>query len=76
MLCVSNSLSLLKLLQIWFIFLNNSFLKQKNKAFAKFLEFKNQVEKELDAKIKCLRVDNGLEYMEREFLKFYEDNGI
>ncbi|KAF2294343.1 hypothetical protein GH714_009493 [Hevea brasiliensis] len=39
------------------------FLKQKSEALSKFAEFRDAVEKEFGKKIKCLRSDNGGEYM-------------
>ena len=44
------------------------FLQQKNEAFSKFIQFKRQVEQEFGHNIKCLRTDNGGEYMSEEFL--------
>lgn len=51
-------------------------LKKKSDAFAKFKEFKNLVEKQTGQTIKCLRTDNGGEYMDGEFESFLKDCGI
>lgn len=52
------------------------FLKEKSEALSKFTEFKIAVEKEFGVKIKCLRSDNGGEYMSNDFFKYCDDNGI
>ncbi|KAG6437849.1 hypothetical protein SASPL_102779 [Salvia splendens] len=52
------------------------FLKEKSEALSKFMEFRDAVEKEFGKKIKCLRSDNGGEYMSDAFFKYCEDNGI
>jgi transposase InsO family protein len=51
------------------------FLKKKSKAFECFRIFKEMVENEIDLKIKCLRLDNGGEFMSKEFRDFYEEHG-
>ncbi|GBP53403.1 Retrovirus-related Pol polyprotein from transposon TNT 1-94 [Eumeta japonica] len=56
------------------IFVN--FLHKKSEALEKFKEFKNQVEKQLECHIKCLRSDNGLEYVNSSFSEFLKNNGI
>ena len=52
------------------------FLKEKSEAFNKFKAFKNLVENETEAKIKCLRSDNGGEFTSKDFNLFYETHGI
>uniref|UniRef100_A0A2N9GCQ1 Integrase catalytic domain-containing protein n=1 Tax=Fagus sylvatica TaxID=28930 RepID=A0A2N9GCQ1_FAGSY len=52
------------------------FLKNKSEAFAKFKVWKAEVENQTGRKIKCLRTDNGTEYRDGDFLKFYEEHGI
>jgi transposase InsO family protein len=43
------------------------FMKEKSEALSKFKEFKEKVESELDKKVRCIRTDNGREYVSREF---------
>jgi transposase InsO family protein len=52
------------------------FLKEKSEAFEKFKIFKVHVENETNLKIKCLRLDNGGEFISNEFNKFCETHGI
>ncbi|KAL4360887.1 hypothetical protein GQ457_04G022640 [Hibiscus cannabinus] len=52
------------------------FLKQKSKVFAKFKQWKAQVENQTGRKIKYLRSDNGIEYTDSQFQRFCEDHGI
>ncbi|KAL0340336.1 UNVERIFIED_CONTAM: Retrovirus-related Pol polyprotein from transposon TNT 1-94 [Sesamum radiatum] len=52
------------------------FLKEKNEALSKFVEFRNKVEKELGQKVKCLRSDNGGEFMWADFFQYCDNNGI
>jgi transposase InsO family protein len=52
------------------------FLKRKSEVFSVFKKWKAQVENQIDRKIKYLRIGNGLEYRDREFLKFCESEGI
>ena len=52
------------------------FLKEKSEAFKLFKTFKTLVENEKEAKIKCLRSDNGGEFNSKEFDLFYETHGI
>jgi hypothetical protein len=44
-----------------------AFLKNKSKAFENFKAFKDLVDNEIELKIKCLRSDNGGEFMSNEF---------
>lgn len=52
------------------------FLKNKSDVFNCFRNFKAMVENETNKKIKTLRSDNGGEYVNKEFSKFLEENGI
>lgn len=42
-------------------------LKEKSEAFARFKEWCVLVEKEKGCTLKCLRTDNGLEFLSKEF---------
>ena len=49
-------------------------MRHKSEAFDKFKEYKNEVENQLDKRIKALRTDRGGEYLSNEFrtyLKWY-----
>ncbi|KAF2307597.1 hypothetical protein GH714_030039 [Hevea brasiliensis] len=50
------------------------FLKEKSEALLKFAEFRDAVEKEFGKKIKCLRSDNGGEYMLKDFFQYCSEN--
>ena len=52
------------------------FLRQKNETFSMFKKFKALVENQTGRKIKKLRTDNGLEFVESEFEEFCTMNGI
>ena len=49
------------------------FLKNKSEAFAKFKKWKAEVENQTRRKIKCLRSDNGTEYINYLFMKVCEE---
>lgn len=51
-------------------------IKRKSEVFEKFIEFKNRVENELNKKIKIIRSDNGLEYVNQNFTNYLKKNGI
>jgi len=51
-------------------------LKNKDKVYEKFQEFKNEVENLIERKIKTLRFDNGGEYTSKELIAFYKEAGI
>ena len=51
-------------------------MRYKSKAFERFKEFKNEVEKQLKRSIKSLRLDRGGEYLSQGFLDYLKDNGI
>jgi len=50
--------------------------KKKSYEFAIFKEFKAKLELESGKKIKCLRTDNGGEYIDGDFLTFCKQTGI
>ena len=52
------------------------FIKSKDEVFNVFKMFKNEVENQTDNKIKCIRTDNGCEYLSKAFEQFLSDNGI
>ena len=52
------------------------FLQHKSDAFSKFVQFKMTVEKEFGSKIKCLRTDNGGEFLSDEFQNYCSKEGI
>ena len=51
-------------------------LKAKSECMSKFILLKNEVENQLDRKIKILRSDRGGEYTSNEFMAFCEESGI
>ena len=51
-------------------------LKCKDEVFPRFLEWKAQVEKSTDRKLKVLRTDNGGEYVSAEFEKYLKTEGV
>jgi len=51
-------------------------IKKKSNVFAIFKEFKAKLEFESGKKIKCLRTDNGGEYINGDFLTFCRQAGI
>lgn len=52
------------------------FLKTKDQALDKFMAFKNMSEKQTGKQIKILRTDNGLEFCNKKFSKYLEEEGI
>ena len=46
------------------------FLKEKSEVVQEFVIFSDMVEKKFDAKIKCLRSDNGGEFNSTDFTVF------
>ena len=52
------------------------FLKHKNEAFDKFLEFKVYAEKATGLHIKTIRSDRGGEYVNHHFQNFLKQQGI
>jgi transposase InsO family protein len=52
------------------------FIKNKSEALDKFQEFKAQAENETAERIKILRTDGGGEYVNKEFKKFLNQQGI
>ena len=53
-----------------------TFLKEKSKYFENFKIFKAMVENETNQKIKCLRSDNGGEFISKQFNEFCDIHGI
>jgi hypothetical protein len=51
-------------------------LKKKSESFSCFQTFKESTENECDMKIKCLRSDNGGEFVSKEFNRYCDENGI
>lgn len=51
-------------------------LKNKSEVTEKFLEYKSFVENQCHEKIKCLRTDNGTEYVNKELLSHLKRFGI
>ena len=51
-------------------------IKKKSDVFAMFKDFKAKLELESGKKIKCLRTDNGGEYVDGDFLTFCKQAGI
>lgn len=51
-------------------------LKNKNDTFEKFKDWHTQIETQLGTKLKCLRADNGLEFVSEQFNKFCRNLGI
>ena len=51
-------------------------MTHKSDALERFKEFKNEVENQLDRKIKVLRSDRGGEYLSGEFKNFLKECGI
>lgn len=47
-------------------------IKKKSNVFLVFKEFKAQIKLESEKMIKCLKIDNGGEYTNNEFLAFYK----
>ena len=51
-------------------------MRHKSEAFDKFKEYKNEVENQLDKRIKTLRTDRGGEYLSNEFSTYLKECGI
>lgn len=51
-------------------------LKCKSEVMSKFIIFKAMVERQTGLKIKCLRSDNGGEYVNQRFSGFLNNEGI
>ncbi|WVZ02051.1 hypothetical protein V8G54_022857 [Vigna mungo] len=51
-------------------------LKNKSETFQKFKEWHTQIENQLGCRLKCLRTDNGLEFISEEFNGFCTEKGI
>lgn len=51
-------------------------IKKKPYMFIVFKEFKTQVELETSKRIKCLRINDGREYVDSDCLTFWKPKGI
>ncbi|KAL1535775.1 Retrovirus-related Pol polyprotein from transposon TNT 1-94 [Salvia divinorum] len=51
-------------------------LKDKSQAFIRFQEWHNRYENERGSVLKCLRIDNGMEFLSGEFEEFCKLKGI
>ena len=51
-------------------------LKHKDEIFPRFLEWKAEVERSMNQKLKVLRTDNGGEYMSADFKKYLKKEGV
>ena len=51
-------------------------LKEKSEAFGKFRDWCKMMENERGSVLKCLRTDNGLEFLSKEFELFCQERGI
>ena len=52
------------------------FLHKKNETFTESTKVKSLLEKQTGVPLKCLRSDNGTEYLSRELNNFVKENGI
>ena len=52
------------------------FIKHKNEVFNVFLEWKKMIEKKTGSRIKTLRTDNGLEFVDNKFFQYCVSEGI
>ena len=52
------------------------FLRSKDETFDRFCEWKELVENQQNKKVKCLRIDNGLEFCNLKFNAYCKDHGI
>lgn len=51
-------------------------MREKVKAFSKFKEFKEKIEKEIGRKIQCLHTSNDVEYTLQKFSKYLHECGL
>lgn len=51
-------------------------LKTKDEVFDRFLEWKTLIENQTGKRIKVLRTDNGLEYLNEKFTNLCKTSGI
>ncbi len=52
------------------------FSENKDEAFSTFVKWKTMIEKQTEKKVKSFKTDNGLEFCNREFDAFYNNEGI
>ena len=51
-------------------------LKDKSEVFSQFLDFYKFIENQFEAKLKIFRSDNGTEFVNQNFSKFFKEKGI
>ena len=51
-------------------------MKEKSETFIKFKQWCKEVELEKECSLKCLRTDNGLEFLSKEFDMFCKEKGM
>ncbi|KMQ86103.1 retrovirus-related pol polyprotein from transposon tnt 1-94 [Lasius niger] len=52
------------------------FIKSKDQVLSTFKDFKVMIENQSEEKIKCIRTDNGREYVNKDYTNFLTQNGI
>ena len=57
--------------KVWVYFLNNKFDE-----FDAFKKWKAMIKNETNLKVKCLKSDNGEEYLDNDFKRYCTKNGI
>ena len=57
--------------KVWVYFLNNKF-----DVFDAFKKWKAMIKNETNLKVKCLKYDNGEEYLDNDFKRYCAKNGI
>jgi hypothetical protein len=50
--------------------------EKKSETLSKFKEFKEKVESDLDKNVRCLRTDNGREYISHDFDTYLKKHKI
>nr|CCA21193.1 retrotransposon protein putative [Albugo laibachii Nc14] len=57
-------------------FVNAYFIQRKSQLFEHFVEYKSMMERKLGSKIKCIRADNGKEFINSQFSRECRKDGI